>query len=555
MSTRLISVCILGLLAWSCEEAKYADEQAVPNLNAAVAADDGSIGRPFTAGVPGDLTAETSKLDDPLFKKSVLHVSETSLSGAGFVALKRVNSLITAGIQDLAKMRELAAASVAVYVFGDERVTAVGKMQLTLGTSTEPVAYLMDESRQPIALSVRSADGVNATLDVITTKNLVIQGDMVTVEIDGFGVYQIAWIKTPPEENMHFELGPLSASGLGDLSRVVGSVPGYTGPTILCRSYDAGTEVGQLDAAMIAESSGMAVSTKYPDRLYHINDGADASIYVTSLTGTGTKKIAIEGFTPVDIEFLSVGPCFAGKSCLFVGDFGDNDLSRAETQLAVIVEPEELVDSLSPARVVSYTGMQRDIEAGAVHPVDGNVYLMEKLNPKELKLRIDLVTHKLINPNLNFHILDKKDWESEPSSTEQKHPVYKAVFEILELPTVPALNFLAFKPSWLEFDPLAAEPSPFISKFVTDMSISSDGKRLMVATYGNMLEFDYDLSGPEKHIASMTPVKEIQVNSVTPLAQQESVTYLPDGKSFLYSTEIVSGKTTTAPLMKVQCHD
>ena len=40
----------------------------------------------------------------------------------------------------------------------------------------------------------------------------------------------------------------------------------------LCPKWGGGKEIGQLDHTLINEASGLAVSAKFPGRLYHIND-------------------------------------------------------------------------------------------------------------------------------------------------------------------------------------------------------------------------------------------------------------------------------------------
>ena len=58
----------------------------------------------------------------------------------------------------------------------------------------------------------------------------------------------------------------------------------------------------------------------------------------------------------------------------------------------------------------------------------------------------------------------------------------------------------------------------------TDMAISDDGSRLLVLTYTDAVEYSMDL-------------KEQQKIRLDFLQQQESVTYLPGSRSFIYSTE------------------
>ena len=51
-----------------------------------------------------------------------------------------------------------------------------------------------------------------------------------------------------------------------------------------------------LDHKLIDEASGIEVSSKFPNRLYHINDsGGGQFFYISDLKGNSTQKIAIDG--------------------------------------------------------------------------------------------------------------------------------------------------------------------------------------------------------------------------------------------------------------------
>src|SRR5688500_13119155 len=95
----------------------------------------------------------------------------------------------------------------------------------------------------------------------------------------------------------------------------------------LCRRWSSPVTAGKLDHKLIAESSGLAASRRFKERLYHINDSGDgAAFYITDSRGRDPKRIAVTGgFAPMDAEDLALGPCGDDeKSCLFIGDIGDN---------------------------------------------------------------------------------------------------------------------------------------------------------------------------------------------------------------------------------------
>jgi hypothetical protein len=75
----------------------------------------------------------------------------------------------------------------------------------------------------------------------------------------------------------------------------------------------------------------------------------------------------------------------------------------------------------------------------------------------------------------------------------------------------------------------------------TDMAISDDGKRLLVLTYVDAVEYSMDFKEEQK----------IHLNF---LQQQESVAYMPGSHSFLYSSEQLL-PSLPQWIMRVDCND
>ncbi|MGH7892650.1 MAG: hypothetical protein ACREN0_10295, partial [Thermodesulfobacteriota bacterium] len=95
----------------------------------------------------------------------------------------------------------------------------------------------------------------------------------------------------------------------------------------LCKRWSEGEKAGALDRLQIDEASGIAVSRRFPGRLYHVNDsGSGPYFYVSDLNGGKARAVRIEGFEAFrsDFEDASIGGCFSGKSCFFIADTGDN---------------------------------------------------------------------------------------------------------------------------------------------------------------------------------------------------------------------------------------
>src|SRR5690242_12263042 len=90
----------------------------------------------------------------------------------------------------------------------------------------------------------------------------------------------------------------------------------------VCNRWSEPAKVGELDVNIINEASGIAIS-RNGQRLYHINDGNFPFFHVTSLQGDATQSVKLAGFTPQDIEDMTLGPC-GSAACLYIADIGDN---------------------------------------------------------------------------------------------------------------------------------------------------------------------------------------------------------------------------------------
>ena len=103
----------------------------------------------------------------------------------------------------------------------------------------------------------------------------------------------------------------------------------------ICQEWSESKVLGQIDPSVIDEASGLAVSRKFPDKVYHINDSGDGpNFYVTDMTGMHKQTVSIKSFFPFDAEDLAYGPCTAeGSPCLFVGDIGDLSLNSKHLKI------------------------------------------------------------------------------------------------------------------------------------------------------------------------------------------------------------------------------
>lgn len=138
-------------------------------------------------------------------------------------------------------------------------------------------------------------------------------------------------------------------------------------------------QTGALVPAHITESSGVAVSRRFPGVLWTHNDSGDGPfLYAVDSTGALLAKIRVTGAAAVDWEDIALGPCPSAMAspCLFVGDIGDNGEDRAHVEIYVVPEPDpragRALSVTAPAHrlQVRYADGPHDAEALAVGPDD-----------------------------------------------------------------------------------------------------------------------------------------------------------------------------------------
>jgi hypothetical protein len=293
----------------------------------------------------------------------------------------------------------------------------------------------------------------------------------------------------------------------------------------LCQAWSPATEVGKLDGLVIDEASGIVVSRIY-DRIYWANDSGDGPyVYVTDRKGELQTKITIKGFKPFDVEAMSWAACpgTQNESCLAVADIGDNRERRKSIEIVFIREQEKYEGPVDPIRRLrlKYPDHAHNAEAFQVLP-NGDLIIVTK----EFTLRkMDASAAEVFRLPASAFVRE--------SGTPQKPLVLDWIGKI----DVPALT----RTSGLQ----AA---------VTDMSLSSDGRRVLLLTYFKALEIEVDFSS-----GSVPHDLHYKLIDFEPLEQQETVAYDRNDRDFFFSSERVMGlaglfmKGKMVPLMKVNC--
>ncbi|MCB0348857.1 MAG: hypothetical protein KDD37_08470, partial [Bdellovibrionales bacterium] len=75
----------------------------------------------------------------------------------------------------------------------------------------------------------------------------------------------------------------------------------------VCTQWGKPIEIGLLPHKQINEASGLQVSKKIKDRMYHVNDSGEGPIFfVTDTKGANLQVVKVEDFYPVDAEDMTI---------------------------------------------------------------------------------------------------------------------------------------------------------------------------------------------------------------------------------------------------------
>ncbi len=132
------------------------------------------------------------------------------------------------------------------------------------------------------------------------------------------------------------------------------------------------------------ETSGLAVSRRHRGVLWTHNDSGDGPrVYAMDTVGRLLTSFELAGTPAEDWEAMDLGSCpdDARRSCLYVGDIGNNGRRRQVLVVHIVREPDPtqgpgLLDVVGRVRY-SYPGERRDAEALAVGP-EGDLVIVTK---------------------------------------------------------------------------------------------------------------------------------------------------------------------------------
>jgi hypothetical protein len=138
------------------------------------------------------------------------------------------------------------------------------------------------------------------------------------------------------------------------------------------------TPSGQLvQLPGLSEASGLAASRSVPGRLWSHNDSGQPILFALDSRGGVSGQIGITGATVEDWEGLAVGPC-GNRSCLYIGDIGDNNANRKRVTVYRLAEPEQASGTAAVSEVFHGTYPDGAQDAEALIAANGRLYIVTK---------------------------------------------------------------------------------------------------------------------------------------------------------------------------------
>jgi hypothetical protein len=156
-----------------------------------------------------------------------------------------------------------------------------------------------------------------------------------------------------------------------------------------CPHFAPGVATGNIETALLNETSGIAASRKNANVLWANNDSGDnARVFALTTQGKHLGIYNLAGASAVDWEDMAVGPGpVEGQDYLYLADTGDN--ARVRTSIAVYRAPEPVVSAEQEPVEVDLVGWEMlpmqypgpevyDSETLLVDPVSGDLFLVTR---------------------------------------------------------------------------------------------------------------------------------------------------------------------------------
>lgn len=160
-------------------------------------------------------------------------------------------------------------------------------------------------------------------------------------------------------------------------------------PQVAYSIFTGPKKVTRIDEHFIEETSGMAVSRRFPGLIYVHNDSGGApEIYLLDTLGKYRGTLELEGVENRDWEDLAIGPGpKEAEPYLYIGDIGDNFSKHEELIIYRIPEPREIKAEMTvvPEKIIlKYPDGARDAETLLIDPLSGDLYVLTKRDTRNI---------------------------------------------------------------------------------------------------------------------------------------------------------------------------
>lgn len=263
----------------------------------------------------------------------------------------------------------------------------------------------------------------------------------------------------------------------------------------ICQNWKS-SKLGTLDTRNVSEASGLVASKMEPGKFIWTNDsGKSATLYATGTDGKVVRTVQLKNFSNTDFEAMSLGPCPENKteSCIFIGDIGDGIGWRSNFKIGIFKESDFWKNtSIAPVSTISYSYPRGDENAEAMFVTnDGKIIVLSK---------------------------------NESGVTESY--LVESSARVTHLGSINLNNVVAG----------ARGKGPR----VTDASLSADGSKVLILTYGDIVEVNSSLITKPQPRTQWTKGTDYVVIKGPALQQQETITYT-SANSFIVSSEVENG--------------
>ena len=141
----------------------------------------------------------------------------------------------------------------------------------------------------------------------------------------------------------------------------------------------------QASLRQLPEASGLARSGHDSQLMWAHNDSAEPYVFAVAADGAVRGRVRVAGASVMDWEAVATAPC-GESSCLFVGDIGDNDRTRATITVYRTVEPRPEDDVTKDAAAIKGTYPEGPQDAEAIFVADQRLYVVTKGDRTPIRL-------------------------------------------------------------------------------------------------------------------------------------------------------------------------